>query len=149
MEDIHQGGVFGKVKLRPLKDRTMEAKIKKHVRLYKKHTHTHTHTHPLLIFGNQIIYHNLHNFVEVRCEWTIRSFKVVIDRLLFVLFQASLYTAFHGFVHGVRLQYSFHEFSFSFFIVVWYLVFPRNICFCGIPVTLRYFSFSDTVFLER
>ena len=49
--------------------------------------------------------------------------KVVIVWLLFALFDASLYTAFHGFAHGVKLQYSFHDFNCYLYIFAWYVGF--------------------------
>ena len=70
---------------------------------------------------------------------------VVILWLLFVLYDASLYTAFHGFGHGIN----FHDFNFSFFIIVWCVVFPRCVCFYGALLSAHNFSFSDKVFLGR
>ena len=72
--------------------------------------------------------------------------KVVIVWLLFVLFDGSLCTAFRGFAHCVKLQYSFHDFNFSLLSLLRMLFLPRSICFYGAPLTTGYF-FLWKVFL--
>jgi len=70
------------------------------------------------------------------------GFSLFYFKLVCILRSMDLYTVSDYSILSTNLV-------FPFLLLFDILFFPRNICFCGIPVTLRYFSLSDTVFLER